>query len=615
MRLSSAHVRMFKSITDSGPIRFEKKVTCLVGKNEAGKTAVLEALYRLNPLPSGRDKDFELLRDYPRRKKGTDRNQDTVVPIEAEFVLDEGDIEDVDDAYGKDVLGHESITIRKNYKNQASFSISVHESVYIDKLLSATSVSAQVTGGATTLADLRKNLAAIAEPSDAVKGLASKITSFDLGKDIMDREIEPVLPKFLFFDEYSTLPGRISIPYLQATAEEQLGRDERTALALLRLAGVATTEFTIATYESRKASLEAAQAALTDEVFEFWSQNKDLRVQLDVDFSNSDPKGRSAPTLEIRIWNDRHRISLNVSERSRGFLWFFSFLAYFSEFRRRDDPLVLLLDEPGLGLHAAAQADLLRFIDERLALKHQVIYTTHSPFMIKPTELQRCRVVEDKIPEGTVVSEDILSVSRETTFPLQGALGYDLAQTLFIGPDNLLLEGPGDLLYVQIMKEHLRSLTRPTLDERWVLVPAGGVDKIPTFIALLGSKLNVAVIIDVTSRGNQRIEDMIKKGILEPKKFIPLSEITGTAEADIEDMFEPGFYLELVAASGIAVPKLKDLAAGPRILKRLETSGVTFDHYQPAYHFLRHQETLLKHVSDVTLDRFQNLFEKASAAL
>ena len=41
--------------------------------------------------------------------------------------------------------------------------------------------------------------------------------------------------------------------------------------------------------------------------------------------------------------------------------------------------------------------------------------------------------------------------------PLQAALGYDLAQTLFVAPDNLLVEGSADLIYLQILSAACES--------------------------------------------------------------------------------------------------------------------------------------------------------------
>ena len=96
-----------------------------------------------------------------------------------------------------------------------------------------------------------------------------------------------------------------------------------------------------------------------------------------------------------------------------------------------------------------AQADFLRFINERLAPKRQVLYSTHSPFMVEPGGLDRVRLVEDKGQElGSVVSADVTSTDPDTLFPLQGALGYDLVQHLFIAPHNLVVEGTSDFTYL-----------------------------------------------------------------------------------------------------------------------------------------------------------------------
>ena len=101
--------------------------------------------------------------------------------------------------------------------------------------------------------------------------------------------------------------------------------------------------------------------------------------------------------------------------------------------REHGDNLVVLLDEPGLSLHGKAQYDLLRFMREELMPKYQVLYTTHSPFMIEANNLLSCRTVEDVVTKddevlGTKVGSDILSTDSDTLFPLQAALGYDITQ-------------------------------------------------------------------------------------------------------------------------------------------------------------------------------------------
>ena len=144
--------------------------------------------------------------------------------------------------------------------------------------------------------------------------------------------------------------------------------------------------------------------------------------------------------FRTRIKNRRHGVTVGFDDRSAGFVWFFSFLVWFSQVRKNyGDNVVLLLDEPGLGLHAKAQADLLRYINDKLVPAGQVIYTTHSPFMVDPNRLDAVlRTVEDVggegEVEGTKVGDQVFSTDADTLFPLQAALGYDITQTLSSGP-------------------------------------------------------------------------------------------------------------------------------------------------------------------------------------
>lgn len=612
MFLKSAHVKRYKSIDDSGPVQFDRAVSCLVGKNESGKTAFLEALYRLNPLPMGHTQVFDGLRDYPRRTYTRDREgvPGTIV-IEATFTLDPDDVSEVEKVLGKGALSSTDVLICKNYENKQICTLPINEQQLVENLVAGAGVDPGVAGGVSSVEELVSKLKAQSDPPEAVSSFLKQLEGKDYHQEVLNI-LAKRIPKFLYFDEYNIMPGRVSIQKLVATAEDQLDPGERTALSLLRLAGVQAKEFTEAKYEARKASLEAAANQLTDEVFDYWSQNNDLSIELDVDFKSPVDQYGQPPFLDIRVRNQRHRVTLNFGDRSHGFIWFFSFLAAFSEYLGHEK-MILLLDEPGLGLHAAAQGDLLRLIDERLATDHQVVYTTHSPFMVEATRLQRVRTVEDVDQEGTKVSADVLSTSKDTRFPLQAALGYDLAQTLFLGPDNLVVEGPADYLYLQVMSGHLQGLGRTGLDPRWVIVPVGGLDKIPTFIALLGAQLNVAVVLDVAAGGTQKVNSLVERGIIAGEKLIPLTEFTHTAEADIEDLFDVSFYLDLLDRAGCASVKRSQFKSAGRIVKRVEAvTGASFDHYQPARYLLEHQVELLKDVDKATLDRFEELFRRAN---
>jgi predicted ATPase len=553
--LKAAEVRKFRSIENSGTVRFDLDVTCLVGKNESGKTAFLEALYQANPFGSP-GRGLNELRDYPRRLRGRDRAQiaDTC-PISATFELGDADLEAVVLRFGPAAIASKELTVERAYSGR------------------------------------RRLVLGEAEPPDEVAALLASR-----------------LPRFLYFDGYSVLPGRVSIPRLQTTPEDELQPGERTALALLRLAGAAADEFVESEYEVRKAALESAATMVSEEVFRYWSQNPDLTVELDLDFHEGGQNGKGGPPfLDVRIRNAHHRVTTNFGDRSSGFVWFFSFVAAFSELRESEG-LVLLLDEPGLGLHAAGQADLLRYLDEQLAGGHQVVYTTHSPFMVDPARPHRVRTVEDVPDGGTRVREGAQATSRDTVLPLHGALAMRLLDGLGVGPRTLLVGGVADLVYLEVMSGWLKEGGRRGLDPAWTLLPTGGLDGLPLLAALLGMPLEAAVLLEVGA-GHPSVRALAEQGTVLPERLIALTELTGQSEAGVEDLFDHAFYFHLLAATGVNGLDPDAVAGEGSVVRRVErATGTVLDRYPPARYLLCHQQRLLPAIGREPLQRFARLF-------
>ncbi len=479
MKLNRARVTNYKSIDDSGWMDVAQ-VSCLVGKNESGKTAFLHALKRLNPV-AGVSGDFEL-KDYPRKgyvRYKRSHKDNPAVAITAEFDLSEEEMRRIEDSFGEGVLRSATVTVSKDYGNRLIWDFEVDERALACHVLAETNLPVEVREqieGAETWQEMVSRLEAIKVKPTAVAelldGFPERIRS-DVRQQIIETHLTGMLPRFVYFDDYSAMRGRISIEDLRQRRDNggRLDDADRTFLSLLALPGVELEDLESATnYEHLKAELESASIGISDEIFEFWNQNKQLRVE--VDLSNANPNDppplNNGTILHIRIWNNRHRVSVPFDERSKGFVWFFSFLAYFSRLEESEDAdLILLLDEPGLNLHAMAQKDFLRFIDSRLSPKHQVIYTTHSPFMINLDDLSRVRTVEDIDDQGTCVSNDVLTNNRETVFPLQVALGYKMAQSLLLAPRCLMVNCPSDLIYLQVLGELVASKNRVRLDPRW----------------------------------------------------------------------------------------------------------------------------------------------------
>jgi predicted ATP-dependent endonuclease of OLD family len=429
--------------------------------------------------------------------------------------------------------------------------------------------------------------------------------------------IKPKMPKFWYFDDYYPLRGKININKLQS--EPAASEKDKTSKALFELARINPQEILKSSeqeYEKFIALLEASSNKITSEIFKYWSTNNNL----DIEFKIQDVKNQHnqpEKTLDIRVKNQRHKVTLPLDRRSKGFNWFFSFIIWFSKIQAdKNSDYILLLDEPGLNLHASAQADLLRFIED-LSKKYQIIYTTHSPFMIETGHLDRVRTCFET-EDGTIISDSIQEKDPNTLFPLQAALGYDIAQNLFVSKNNLLVEGPADLIYLTIMSNILESEKRTGLKDSITVVPVGGLDKVSTFLSLLrGSKLNVACLLDTFTdqKGKQKVEDLVMCKIIKDKNIRFFNEFAnnGKSTADIEDLFDKEEYLNifnLAFAGDYSTIKITDLDSNiDTILKQINKviGKDRFNHYRPA-NKLNQLGVKKDYFKENTLNNFEKVF-------
>ena len=407
-----------------------------------------------------------------------------------------------------------------------------------------------------------------------------------------------------------------------------------TALSLLRLADVDLAELAAARgYEETKSRLESLSASITDAVLKYWARDHGLEVEFDVradptPSQGGTPPGEDGPNLYVRVKDKRHRVSLPLGQRSKGFVWFFSFVVRFETIQRQAGPgegLILLLDEPGLNLHALAQIDFLRYI-EALSGAHQVVYTTHSPFMIPGDRLDRVRLVEDRPGAGTVVTTDLAACDARTVFPLQAALGTAIARAVLPARRNLLVEGLADVVTLKVLSAALEKAGRTGLRGDVAVVPMGGLKRLATFLALLGpGELELVVLSGEPLAGGpdggsarellarqKRITGYGRYRTLAKGKVAPEPP---PESAGVEDLFTPAFYLKQVSAAyakalGNKEVKEADLPAGERLVARLASHlaerGTPFTRDAVADHLALNPP---RAIDKETLARFEELFK------
>ena len=589
-------VKNFKCIEDSTWFDI-CPVACLVGKNEAGKTALLEALHKLNPDVAELG-EFDVLLEYPRRRRKEYQLRAGEKPDDAlitRWELEDKDIEALVEKLGTGVAKLRIIEISKGYYPGQRWA-------FVNEMT------------------LQK------EPMPAS----------------VQATLEKLLPKFLYFSKCNIMDGRIAIDFIIKKQQRgQLSGPERVFLALLELVGTKPEHLTsIEKSEELIADLEAASTPITEQISRYWSQNKNLRVTFLVHPGKSQdpPPFDQGQILETRILNTRQNLTLNFDERSTGFAWFFSFLVWFSQVKRSfGENLFMLLDDPGIGLHAKAQEDLLWYISQELEPYYQVIYTTHSPFMVDSNNLRRARTVEDVISMGdygqeqylgTKVGEKVFSTDSNTLIPLRAALGYEMMHSMVTGHKALLVESLTDMLYLNWFSTRLNEKGRTGLDFSWRILPCGGSEKISAFLSLFGANQGDVVVLMDVAGGQHRLEQLRESELMQGCGILTMDKYVKNDQGNIEDLIGWPTYFKLVnlcyklprkKRMPLTVPgEIVSIDEYPKgIVRQVEeyfaTTGLgfgSFDRYKPAEFLVENTVKCLKKLPDLAkaFDRFERLF-------
>ena len=649
IKLTNIEILKYKSFTTPQSVHIEDDITVLVGMNESGKTSILECLAKTNYFETDEKFKFNQTLDYPRKElKSINKSDENPNAIICKYKLSKQLIDFIEHLLGKGTWqGKDEITVTSSYKDGATLisGVSINFEAFL-KHFNLSGISENLKNelkSTLTISEFDELLTRFPEESEKLEPLKKYFFKSSTWNTFIERYvytslIKRHLPKFIYYDEYYQLPSRIVLENFLDEGVE-LSDDLKTAKALLDLADININDIiNTDDFEDFIAELEATEALISDTLFQYWSANQDLNIEFKIDKRTATAQRHvntnygNATTvdtnivehvLDIRVKNSKTRVSLPLQNRSKGFNWFFSFLVWFNKIQAdSNSKYILLLDEPGLNLHATAQADLLRFL-ESLVDKYQVIYTTHSPFMVETTKLNRVRTVFSD-SDSSIVSDSIQQKDPNTLFPLQAALGYDIAQNLFISKKNLLVEGVSDLLYLTTISEYLNANNRTGLNEDITIVPTGGLDKVASFISLLrGSKLSIFCLLDsfTDQKSQARFDSLTIQKIISDKNIKFFHDyLDNRKKADIEDIFTVDEYLQLFnisLSSTYTEIKVEELSTEiedilSRINKVIKKSR--FNHYLPAKEFASNKD-FVNNLSETTLSRFETIFKEVNKNL
>ena len=638
MKLRSFRVRNYRCIDDSGEAPVEH-IKALVGKNESGKTSILKALHKFNPATP---EPFNGLKEFPRRRFHEYEDKATVVELKVSLDHDEMDeLAQIDPRLAevsgasvtRDYAGRYAVellpdiqTPSPNLKGVFPFLIQLRGTIdRLDdttlgreggvrwKLLDALSRVGTGIVEETDLSNASSSREAFIRQLQEIQVVLEKSTDEGSKKTIRDivrlilntidwpsidtrinKYIVERLPVFVYFENYAILSGRIHLPsFVERFIAGELNPEENTARMLLsflkldpeKLVKLGTHEGKSSlevqeAFDTRALMVDRAALSVSGLLADIWQQRK-ARLDLAIDGEY------------LRLWvadADGSRVELEQS--SKGFQWFLSFYIVFMMESLQGKDTVLLLDEPGLHLHPAAQQDLLRVLG-KLSEKNQVIYSTHSPFMIDLDHIDTISVLAET-PKGTKISEPTKTTDKTALFPLQAALGYALSRGLYTGQYSLLVENITDLWILSTISQHFRESSHGSIDDDIVITPSGGGQKSALFATMLsGQNMGVSVLLDSDVEGISVKKQLIESPIARETNVLFVNDATQESGRvmELEDLLPPSLYLRFVndAYSGeLGKNRLgnealaKDVQIRRYVEAELEKRGVSFSRFRVA---------------------------------
>ncbi len=593
MRIQSFRIRKFRNIEDSGDINLTDDLTCIIGKNQAGKTALLRALHKFNPHEPD---PYDIRWEWPRGQR-TSRDPKQIV-CEVRFGLDDSEREHLGQLTDKQMTAR-YVVITKDYEGTFEVHFPEQPDLFPNKLHPndideickdfpplpnpvAEAFATQTTqcveevrrfareGRFDELSNLRDRHVQALQASMTIgnpqpqhdnenqfinsykqklqqieKRVAKEETMHERSHNYLVKRI----PIFIYMEDYRSFRGRANLEGLKKKRDEpQLGLsgEDETFLMILALAGLNLDQLIEqgktkdqAVLHDRQIDLEDGATTLTNQVAGRWGQNN-YRIQFRVD-------GQTFFTDIEEV--DKNIGMIPLEEQSKGFQWFFSFdLHFMHDSDGTFAGCVLLLDEPGLHLHPGGQEDLLKRLDA-YGERNILIYTTHLPFLVDLREPSRIKVLY-QTEQGAVISEDLAASQPQEKLTLQAALGMRANQSYLVSQRNLVVEGADDYWILTELSNLLQRTDKPCLPDDVMVTAAGGAPEIvhmATF--MIGQNLQVVSLFDSDDEGRKAEEKLRTKWMTRYKDAKSTTLLLGNAVGEkndftIEDLFPQNYYLD-----------------------------------------------------------------------
>lgn len=344
--------------------------------------------------------------------------------------------------------------------------------------------------------------------------------------------LESLLPKFVL---YKTLENDIP---------DSFAAKDITSVAIKRLSAYLNADFKkIFENTNHQVQRRLTQNLSTTISEDFASRYKQKNVELEFDINSA--------TISMYVYdkesaNGSKGYPFKLSQRSTGLRWYLNFyIALKGENLKPGD--IILVDEPGMYLHPKAQQEMRDILNDE-SVNNQIIYTTHSPYLIDSENISQLRLVEKHgvtnmygYNEISEIKEKVHhSKNADTLKPIADAIGYSLGSELNLQEHKVLIcEGVSDYYYLKA----LELLLDQSLDCK--ITHANGCSNIGRIASLfLGLGISdIFALVDSDAAGARERTKLTRDG------FFDVTCIISTHEQDnegktIEDIFKRDIFLK-----------------------------------------------------------------------
>ncbi len=483
MRLKKINIRNFKSIKNLELVP-SSNLHCLIGKNESGKSNILQAISLLG----GSASDIEL--------------SDNTAII-GEYELDVPDITRLKQSAVKILVQNGSYDLSAIIKLQ----VTVNKNIKENNILQL-----QLVGGLT---------------------FGKEQSRFPADWNKLEKELFELLP---YIELYEREDFIISPFDYKEFLEDRENPKFHSFFRLLALGGITEAEiekFSMRSFNQMIEIRERASVNISALLNKHYNQEHSLELKID-----------SHDGIFTAYFNDAyHKIGF-FEQRSTGFQYFFSFLInkiFLTELRLKNT--IFLFDEPALSLHPTGQKDFVKLLEE-ISKEHVVFYTTHSPFSINRMHPNNVWVIEKSVTKGTILNpKPYLHNWR----PLRTSLGIDISDSFFYADKSLLVEGPEDRIYIGALLNYFISKGTISLSSDLLsIIDAGSIANIPAMVQILISEERPLIVL--MDDDDTHIHNTVKKkeGAIGNKEKFSVFKISSIQEGavSIEDLLPHNLYVQ-----------------------------------------------------------------------